>query len=76
MDSFGEKCLSCIFAQGLPTSFHGVQVQSSFYTAFVNDHAAYMASEQINKNSRTITNENGLVNKWELAGIFQIQYNH
>ena len=35
-----------------------------------------LPSEQINKNSRTITNENGLVNKWELAGIFQIQYNH
>ena len=26
VDSFGEKCLSCIFAQGLPTSFHGLQV--------------------------------------------------
>lgn len=25
VDSFGEKCLSCIFAQGLPTSFHGLQ---------------------------------------------------
>ncbi|CAH3023579.1 unnamed protein product [Porites evermanni] len=25
VDSFGEKCLSCIFAQGLPTTFHGVQ---------------------------------------------------
>ena len=26
LDSFGDKCLSCIFAQGLPTSFLGVQV--------------------------------------------------
>nr|XP_058941723.1 pre-rRNA-processing protein TSR1 homolog [Pocillopora verrucosa] len=25
LDSFGDKCLSCIFAQGLPTSFLGVQ---------------------------------------------------
>ena len=26
-DSFGEKCLSCVVAQGIPTSFHVVQVK-------------------------------------------------
>lgn len=27
VDAFGEKCLSCIFAQGLPTPFHAFQVE-------------------------------------------------
>lgn len=27
VDAFGEKCLSCVFAQGLPTPFHAFQVE-------------------------------------------------
>ncbi|XP_020618797.1 pre-rRNA-processing protein TSR1 homolog [Orbicella faveolata] len=37
VDSFGEKCLSCIFAQGLPTYFLGLQGLEKISTKKRND---------------------------------------
>ncbi|XP_074621651.1 pre-rRNA-processing protein TSR1 homolog [Acropora palmata] len=37
VDAFGEKCLSCIFAQGLPTQFHAFQGLDEIPTKKQND---------------------------------------
>ena len=45
VDSFGEKCISCIFAQGLPASFQVLLVQ--FQCNFITWHMVHVVNRNL-----------------------------